>query len=145
MITRFPRFWLLRDCRGTTAVEFAVIAGVLLPMLFGSLSLGFLMWTYNALQSTAALTARCVALGSSLCPPGQAKQFAADTAQQWIVPGIVNAKHVAIDTNATSCNGAAGSFVTVTIPSSFWASNILPPPFAAVSLQVSACFPTAAD
>jgi hypothetical protein len=141
--TRCPRRWLLRDCQGTTAVEFAVIAGVLLPMLFGSLSLGFLMWTHNALQSTAALTARCVALGA--CTRDQAKHFAADTAQQWIVPGIVNAQHVFIDTNATSCNGSAGSFVIVTIPTSFWAANILPQPFAAISLQVSACFPTAAD
>jgi hypothetical protein len=45
---------------------------------------------------------------------------------------------------ATSCHGAAGSFVTVAITSSYWASDILPQPFAATILQVSACFPVSA-
>ena len=75
MTARAPRQWFRSDCQGTTAVEFAVIASVLLPMLFASLSLGFLMWTHNALQSTATLSARCVALGSSLCAANPA-QFA---------------------------------------------------------------------
>jgi Flp pilus assembly pilin Flp len=146
MTARPPRRWLRRDCHGTTAVEFAVIAGVLLPMLFGILSLGFLMWTHNALQSTAALTARCVALGSSQCAANP-EQFAVNTAQQWIVPGIINAGDVKIHKHATSCNDAAGSFgpfVTVTITSTYWASNILPQPFAATTLKVSACFPVLA-
>jgi hypothetical protein len=143
MTARPPRRWLRRDCHGTTAVEFAVIAGVLLPMLFGTLSLGFLMWTHNALLSTAALTARCIALGSSLCAANP-KQFAVNTAQQWIVPGIINTKNVIIQHPATSCNGTAGSFVTVAITSTYWAADILPQPFAATTLQVTACFPVAA-
>jgi hypothetical protein len=126
-------------------VEFAVIASVLLPMLFGILSLGFLMWTHNALQSTAALTARCVAIRSSQCP--NPAQFAVNTAQQWIVPGIITIGQVTIPYTPThpapSCNGVAGSFVTVTITSSYWAS-VLPQPFAATTLQVSACFPVSA-
>ena len=117
-------------------MEFAVIAGVLLPMLFATLSLGFLMWTHNALQSTAALTARCVALGSSLCAANP-EQFAVNTAQQWIVPGIIDAGDVKIHKRDTSCNDAAGSFgpLTVTITSSYWASDILPQPFAATTLK----------
>jgi Flp pilus assembly protein TadG len=139
MTARPPRRWLRRDCHGTTAVEFAIIASVLLPMLFGILSLGLLMWTHNALQSTAALTARCVAIDSSLCP--NPAQFAVNTAQQWIVPNIITTGQVTINEAATSCNGAVGSFVTVTITSSYWASDILPQPFAATMLQVSACSP----
>lgn len=143
MTARAPGQWFRNDCQGTTAVEFAVIASVLLPMLFASLSLGFLMWTHNALQSTATLSARCIALGSSLCAANPA-QFVVHTAQQWIIPGIINARNVTIDTSATSCNGAAGSFgpfVTVSISSSYWASNVLPGPFAAATLLVSACYP----
>jgi Flp pilus assembly protein TadG len=124
-------------------VEFAIIAGVMLPMLFGIVDLGLLMWTHNALQSAAALTARCVAIGSSLCSASPA-QFAVTTAGQWIVPGIINAGQVTINTAATSCNGAAGSlgpFVTVAIVSSYWASSVLPPPFAATTVRVTACFP----
>jgi Flp pilus assembly protein TadG len=144
MTARPPRRWLRRDCHGTTAVEFALIAGVLLPMLFGILGLGFLMWTHNALQSTAALTARCVAIGSSLCSPNPA-QFAVNTAEQWIVPNIITTGQVTINNAAASCNGAVGSFVTVTITSSYWAADILPQPFAATVLQVSACSPVSAD
>jgi Flp pilus assembly protein TadG len=143
MTARPPPRWLRRDCHGTTAVEFAVIASVLLPMLFGTLSLGLLMWTYNALQTTAALTARCVAIGSSQCSANPA-QFAVNLAQQWIVPGIINTGNVVITPAATSCNGAAGSFVTVTITPTYWASGILPQPFAATTLQVAASFPCAA-
>jgi Flp pilus assembly protein TadG len=142
MTARPPLHWLLRDRHGTTAVEFALLAGVLLPMLFGIVGLGFLMWTHNALQTTAALTARCVAIGSSLCSANPA-QFAVNTAQQWIVPGIINVEDVDIQTAATSCNGVAGPFVTVAIASSFWASVMLPP-LAASTLQVNTCFPVSA-
>ncbi|HEX4367501.1 MAG TPA: TadE family protein [Rhodopila sp.] len=129
--------------QGSTAVEFAIIAGVMLPLLFGTVDLGLLMWTHNALQSTAALTARCIAIGSSACSANPA-QFAVTTAGQWIVPGIINTGQVTINTAATSCNGAAGSlgpFVTVAIVSSYWASGVLPPPFAATNVHVTACFP----
>ena len=137
---------LRRDCQATTAVEFAVIASVLVPMLFGALTLGFLAWTHNALQSTAALTARCIALNSALCAGnlGQVR-FAVNTAQQWIVPGVIVASDVVINTAATSCNGAVGSFVTVAIAiQNFWALEILPLPHVATTLQVNACFPVAA-
>jgi Flp pilus assembly protein TadG len=134
---------LHRERRGSTAVEFAIIAGVMLPMLFGIVDLGLLMWTHNALQSTAALTARCIAIGSSLCAANPA-QFAVTTAGQWIVPGIISTGQVTINTAATSCNGSAGTsgpFVTVAIVSTYWGSNVLPPPFAATTVSVTSCFP----
>jgi Flp pilus assembly protein TadG len=124
-------------------VEFAIIAGVMMPLLFGILDLGLLMWTNNALQSTAALTARCIALGSSLCAANPA-QYAVNTAALWIVPGIITTGQVTITTAAASCYGAAGSygpFVTVAIASSYWATNVLPPPFAATTVSVTSCFP----
>jgi Flp pilus assembly protein TadG len=125
-------------------VEFAVIASVLLPMLFGILGLGFLMWTHNALQTTAALTARCLALGSPLCSANPS-QFAINMAEQWIVPGIGSTLQVTTPytpTNpASSCNGAAGSFVTVNITSFYWVSNVIPWPLAGLTQQISACFP----
>jgi Flp pilus assembly protein TadG len=133
--------WRLRRQRGgSTAVEFAIIAAVLLPLLFGTLDLGLLMWTSNALQATAAMTARCVALSSSLCSANPA-QYAVTTAQRWILPNIITTAGVTINATATSCNGTAGAFVTVAISSSYWAANILPPPFAATTLSVRSCFP----
>jgi Flp pilus assembly protein TadG len=143
MTVHQPPRRLRGDCHGSTAVEFAIIAAVMLPLMLGILDLGLLLWTKNALQSTAALTARCIALGSSLCAANP-QQFAVNTAVQWIVPGIITTSDVTIVTTAASCNGAAGSygpFVTVAIVSSYWATNVLPPPFAATTVQVTSCFP----
>ena len=42
-----------KDVRGATAVEFAMIAPVLLMFIFGILEFGRAMWVHNALQQTA--------------------------------------------------------------------------------------------
>jgi Flp pilus assembly protein TadG len=143
-----PRRWFRGDRSGSTTLEFALVAGILVTMLFGTTELGLLMWTRNVLQSTASLTARCVALGSSLCAtPTQQVQFAVNAAQQWGLPGIITtnvAQHdVTVTAVATSCNGTLGTFVTVSITSPFWATGILPPPFSNVTLTTSSCYPTA--
>ena len=134
------RAWrLLADRRGTTAVEFALISTVLLPMLFGTIELGMLMWTRNALQSTAELTARCVALGSTQCTDGTS--YAVNMASNWIINGIIKDSDVTVTPAATSCNGTTGAFTTVSIKSSFWGGNLLPAPFNASTINVSACYP----
>jgi Flp pilus assembly protein TadG len=49
---------LKRDCSGSTIVEFAVVAPVLLAMLCGVLQMGIVMWSYNSMRGIAADTAR---------------------------------------------------------------------------------------
>ena len=135
-----PRLRHLRaDRRGTTAVEFALISTVLLPMLFGTIELGMVMWTRNVLQSTAELTARCVSLGSTQCT--NAPSYAVAMANNWILSGIIATSDVTVKAAATSCNGNVGSFSTVAISSSFWGGNLLPAPFNASTINVSACYP----
>ncbi len=56
MIRQFKRFW--RDEKGATAVEFAMVSVLMLTMLFGTIELGRIFWTYNAVQSATELTAR---------------------------------------------------------------------------------------
>lgn len=53
---------LVRDPRGSAAIEFAIIAPVLITMLFGVLQIGLGMQQYNALRSVAAETARYAAV-----------------------------------------------------------------------------------
>jgi Flp pilus assembly protein TadG len=53
---------LARDTRGAVAIEFAIIAPVLITMLFGVLQIGLGMQQYNALRSVAAETARYAAI-----------------------------------------------------------------------------------
>jgi Flp pilus assembly protein TadG len=53
---------LLRRTDGSVAIEFAILAPVLITMLFGVLQIGLGMQQYNALRSIAAETARYAAV-----------------------------------------------------------------------------------
>jgi len=123
--------------QATTTVEFALVGGMMMLTTFGTLDLGLLLWTQNALQSTAALAARCAAIASPLCP--DVPNYAVSMANGWTMPGIIAANNVTVASVGT-CNGATGTFQKVTITSSFWA-NILPPPFPNQTLTATACYP----
>ena len=52
--------WLGRDRRGLAALEFGLIAPVLMLVTFATIEIGFLVpWTKGGLQSVAVLAARC--------------------------------------------------------------------------------------
>jgi len=58
----------LRRCRGaTTAMEFALVAPVMLLIFVASLALTLALWTESVLQETCSEAARCAALGASPC------------------------------------------------------------------------------
>ncbi len=118
-------------------MEFALVAGVFLPLSLGTLDAGLLLWTKGALQSAAALTARCAAITSPDCTDVQ--QFAVTTAGSWVFPGIIAKSDV---TPAIVCNSHA-QFMKVTITSGYWGSGILPPPLNTVTLTAIAYFPVA--
>jgi hypothetical protein len=120
-------------------VELALVGGITMLTTFGILDLGMLLWAQNALQSTAALAARCAAIGSAtLCP--NVKTYAVNLANSWTIPGMISANDVTV-TQVLTCNTANGKFQQVTISTAFW-SNILPPPFHNQNLSASACYPT---
>lgn len=128
--------------QGTTTVEFAMISAVLFPLCFAVIEAGMLLWTQGALQSTAALVARCAAISSPLCTNPQT--YAVNTATSWIISGIISSSDVTV-TNSANCptgSGSAGSFKKVTITSEFWSHGLLPKPFGAKNLTVTACYPT---
>jgi hypothetical protein len=120
-------------------VELALVGGITMLTTFGILDLGMLLWAQNALQSTAALAARCAAIGSAtLCP--NVKTYAVNLANSWTIPGMISANDVTV-TQVLTCNTANCKFQQVTISTAFW-SNILPPPFHNQNLSASACYPT---
>jgi uncharacterized membrane protein len=131
---------LARERRGATALEFALVAGVFIPLSLAILDTGLLMWTKGALQSTAAITARCAAIASADCTDVQ--QFAVTTAGNWIFPGIIGKVDVS-PAPAAVCIGSA-SYMKVTITSGFWAAGLLPMPFGGTTLTSVAYFPVAA-
>lgn len=127
-----------RARRGATAVEFALVGSVLMLVLFGVLSTGLLLWTEGGLQTAAMAAARCGALNSPLC--SNVSQYAVTQAQNWVTSGIIGTGNVAVSANATTCNGASGTFEVVTITCPFWSD--LPPPLSGITLKVKGCYPT---
>jgi len=127
--------------RGTAAVDFAMVSVVFLPLCFAIMELGIVLWVQNTLQTTAELTARCVATQNTAC--SNAQSYAVSTASDWLPSGMVHTADVTVSTGA-SCNGSPGTAVIVTITHSFWGSTILPPPFQNLATSVSSCFATGA-
>ena len=130
---------LLRARRGEAALDFAMVSIVFLPLCFGIIEVGIMMWVQNTLQTTATLTARCVATGNSACT--DAKQYAVDQATSYLPSGMVSTSDVTVLTGA-SCNSSPGTAVIVTIAHTFWDASVLPPPFQSLSTSVSSCFAT---
>ena len=131
---------LARERSGTTALEFALIASVFLPLCLAILDAGLLMWTKGALQSTASLTARCAAITSPDC--SDAQQFAVTTAGKWVFSGIITKVNVS-PAPAIVCI-ASVPYMKVTITCQFWARGLLPPPLNGKSLTSVAYFVVAA-
>ncbi len=129
---------LLRDRLAATAVEFAIVASLFIPLCLGALDAGLLLWTKGILQSTAARTARCAALGTTAC--SDPRQFAVTTAGNWAFPGIITKADVAQP--VAVCISSA-QLTKVTITSAYWAAVVMPAPFAHTTLTAVAYFPTA--
>ena len=129
---------LRRERSGATALEFAIISGVFLPLCMAIVGAGLLLWTKGALQSVASLTARCAAISSTDCTDVQ--QFAVTTGGRWIFPGII-VKADVTPAPAIVCISQA-SYMKVTINCRFWA-RIVPAPFNNKTLTAIAYFPVA--
>ena len=124
------------DRRGAAALEFAMVGGLLVLLLLGCVEAGLMMWTGSALQSVAAQTARCTAIGSCANP----QQYAVSLAGQWIGSNAITTGDVSVAAG-TSCHGQAGAFAIVTISESIWSGTFIAPIAGGVQ-SVTACFPT---
>lgn len=71
---------LARASDGATAVEFAIIAPVLLMLLFGIMEGGRALWMQNALNFAVEQAARCASIDQNNCGTvAQVQSFAAST------------------------------------------------------------------
>lgn len=140
---RFPPGRLAADRRGVAAIEFAMLGGVMIAMCIATIEIGLLFWGQSALEAAAAETARCMAVQSSQCPT--AGDYAASIVSNWMFSGVVSASNVTANGSATSCNGSAGNFETVTITTTYFATWLpsFVPAFANQTLSASACYPKA--
>jgi Flp pilus assembly protein TadG len=138
-----------KDRHATTALEMALVLPVFLSMLLGGLELGLMWWSNGTLQTVAAMTARCAAIGTTACadPSG----YAASLARTWLPTVTIitqseatEARHatfIVTVTTAATCRGASGAFKVVTVSASPWAGSILYP-FRAATETLIACYPT---
>jgi Flp pilus assembly protein TadG len=133
---------------GTTALEFAFVAPLLLLFVLGTFEFGRLLWTREALQEAAATGARCMGVLQSSCATGGAYSAAKTTsyvqtlAAQWSV--ALPAADVALNQNAT-CGGIAGfSQVSITFAFQTVAPGIIRALSGGLTFSTSACFPNQA-
>jgi Flp pilus assembly protein TadG len=129
---------LARNTRGATTLEFALVAVILVTLLLGGMELGLIMWTRGTLQSVAAQTARCAAIGSPNCVSPTTYAGNQVTA---LLAGITAATVTA--TTAASClSEPAGTitFEVVTITASPWFAFDFSL-FSPSTETVTACYP----
>ena len=113
---------------GSTLAEFALIAPVLLLVLFGTIEAGRALWLQNALHYAVQAAARCASINTTTCSSlGTIQSYAAS------VSGAQ------FDASVFSWSGTAGcgNQVSASYPMSLY----IPYVGATVTLTAQACFP----
>lgn len=132
-IARRFELWHRRD--GIAAVEFALLAPVFLITLLGTIEIGRLMWTQNALNYAVQEASRCMTLKT--CGAGGPAGYAAAVSTNFTT------------SNFTATTVACGNQVSASYPFIFLTSLVnlngmlnqvgIPN---GVTLTASSCFPT---
>ncbi|MGH7054362.1 MAG: TadE/TadG family type IV pilus assembly protein [Stellaceae bacterium] len=144
-MTRPARGTLRRAEGGNVAIEFALVFPMFLALVFGTIEYGRLLWTREALQETATVGARCMAMSYSACASG-GSYSAADTtiyiqgvASLWGL--TIPSGNITLNTNAT-CGGTTG-FSAVSITTTFTSAvpKIVLLPAGGTALNATACYP----
>ena len=119
---------MMHGQRGTTAIEFALVALVLMTLTFGGMEYARLFWTWQALQLAGDETARCVGIGSSDC--ATPSTYAVTAAANYGASGLLATDvQVVPATSATPCNQITGNSavsVTLSLPFTSPASTLVP-------------------
>jgi Flp pilus assembly protein TadG len=128
-------------------VEFALVAPVFFALLFGIIEFGRALWTQLALQQTAIVAARCMAVPQSACASDitytydatKTMTFIQQVANQW---GVSLSSADIAQNNAANCGGESG-FAEVSLAISFRSvvPQLLNFPDGGIPLTATACFP----
>ncbi len=127
-----------RHVGGASAVEFAILAPVLLGFIFLIIEGSRLLWTEQAIQEVAANAARCMAIGTAPCKTSAEVQAFAQS--RGADRGVTLTLQTIATASNQTCNGATGmSKVTITLPYTSPIKGLLPG--APSTLQAVACYP----
>jgi hypothetical protein len=102
---------LVADRRGATAIEFALVAPLLLALLFGSLETGRYIWFAAALDHAVGKAARCAEVTGGVCatPEGLAEEVKAGLSGLAVLAPV---EESALITRAAAC----GTEIRVGLP-----------------------------
>jgi Flp pilus assembly protein TadG len=126
------RFGLVRNCDGTTALEFALIAPTLFTLIFGGIEFSRLIWTEAALNYSVQEAARCGLVNpDGNCATSTAvATFAAAATPQLSFP---------VSTFTATPTASCGYQVTASYSYQFMVSGLVPK---SPTLTAQACFPS---
>lgn len=131
---------LIRDVRGVTAVEFALVAPVFLMFMFMIIDGAREVWTYQTLQQVATASARCAGLGTPACnSSANVKSYAVTQANGF---GVTLASSAITLTTGTTCQSMA-NMTKVVITTSYQGATTKLLPSSLSTLSTESCFPTA--
>lgn len=137
--------------RGVAALEFAVVAPVLMMLMFGILEFGRLLWTMQGLQMTAASAARCMGILASSCASGGAyssdntTSYIENTANAWGI-SLTSSNLVLLtrDSTNSACAPATSTLTISEVTITYTFQTAVPGLLSMLSsnaLQGHACFP----
>ena len=128
----------IADARGATAVEFALVAPVLLAFIMLLIEGGRMEWTRQAIQEVAVNTARCMAVGQTECTTDAGiVRYARQRGNDW---GVSMAAATITPSVNQTCNSVGGMRrVDISLPYRSAVGKLIP----AVPQELSAasCFP----
>lgn len=142
MGARVTGFW--RGTRGTTAIEFAMLAVPFLGIAVGIFEFGRACWTLEALQESAVQGARCIGVHETGCyssgsfDASGTISYVQGVAQGW---GITVPTADITPTQSTTCGTVAGfSQIQISYNFSTVVGNLIPS-LSNETLSVASCFP----
>ena len=115
--------------RGSTSVEFSMVIGPLLLLLFATIEFGLAMRAKATLQYATIQAARCSVVTPSVCGSAEAVAAYASTQMQGVATGVTSFAFTAED---------CGRQVVGTMPFPIVSHSVFP---AAFSLSAVACYP----
>ena len=132
---------IIRDDRGTTALEFALVVPGILAFVFGIIQIAIVLWTDNLLFFSVDLAARCGAVGSIKTPceaTSGTTDMAATVSNQFslAVPSSLGTLTTAANPN---CTGTTVAGISATFTVDFvvfpWPKNTK------TTLTANSCYP----
>jgi Flp pilus assembly protein TadG len=128
-MTHRPWRAVIEDCRGVSALEFAVLLPLFLSLIIGLMQFGQVMWTQSALQHAVEMAARCASINTAACgSAAQIRDYAVTQAYGLTIPAAT----------FTPSTVACGNQVLASFP---FTLDIPLLPLPALTLSARSCYP----